>query len=159
MQLDNNFRIAREKHEAALAAVRSLVGKETIHSATGPHFSFVPTDWLTRANTLHAALLEWGWLAEDDPSTGDIAELYFERERWGDDVLLFQVIAPFLDDGSYIVLALDTGETAEIGRFRFSNGQLYLDEGRITFHESYEPVNVQPYTHFRSRSRHSTDNV
>ena len=74
-------------------------------------------------------LREWRWAPElnDD---GDIIALYFEGEKLGDDVLLWQAIAPAVADGSFLEMV---GEDGCIWRWWFDGTACDEQSSTVTF--------------------------
>jgi hypothetical protein len=94
-QRSSKFYVVDE--EAALEAIKGLAGKETM----GPeHFSWVDTREFLYADTFEEAMRAWRWETDSDWKY-----ILFTGEKLGDDNLLFDAIAPYIeagvDDGSY----------------------------------------------------------
>lgn len=104
-----DFRILKENFSKALKAVKGLAGKETIRDGSGRHFSWVDTAEFMNAGTLEAALTAWRWHPLIDTSYGHIIDLEWEGEKSGDDEILFDAIAPFVEKGSYIQMIGEDG--------------------------------------------------
>src|SRR5690606_21320852 len=68
------------------------------------------------------ALDAWRWVPERE-ATGDIVGLRFRGERLGDDRVLFEAIAPFVEPGSFIEMV---GEDGAIWRWTFGPAGLDL---------------------------------
>jgi len=114
-QLGDEFKIKKENFEGALAAIKGLSGKETIHDASGPHFSWVDTKEYQEAKTLPDALKAWRWEARLG-IYGDVIGVDFAGEKAGDDDILFNAIAPFVERGSYIEME---GEDRMVWKWKF----------------------------------------
>lgn len=131
-QVNTKFCIKSENKAAALAAVKALASqrdKMSRGSSTGEKwFAFVTTESFLNAETLEDALWAFRWDAETSLS-GDIAELSFAEERYGDEDVLFAALAPFVVSGSYIKATADD----EPFRWRFQDGKLHIDSGRIIY--------------------------
>lgn len=93
------------------------------------HFSWVTTDLVIKSNTLEEALDEWRWEADLD-NDGNITKLSFVGEKLGDDKHLFNVLAPYIEDGSFIEMR---GEDGYMWRWIFENGMCKEIEGKVTF--------------------------
>ncbi len=123
---ESHFFIPKEYHGMALQAIRDFMlktytadsGMQVIRS-----FPWVNTDEVVNSETLKDALYYWRW----DPYTdenGDITDLSFDGEKLGEDELLFGVIAPYVKEGSYIVMQ---GEDNYTWRWYF-DGKTYRDQ-------------------------------
>lgn len=121
-QRDCKFYVVNEK--AALAAIKGLAGKETM----GPgHFSWVDTREFMMADTLEEAMSAWRWETESYWKY-----ILFDGEKLGDDLLLFDAIAPYVEAGSYIEMQ---GEDGAIWRWIFDGKTCREINALITFKE------------------------
>jgi hypothetical protein len=68
---------------------------------------------------------------------GSIEHIEFQGDKYSNEDALLRALAPYVRDGSYIVMA---GEDGYYWRWRFSGGLLYEDNGRIIFEKSDRPV-------------------
>lgn len=68
----------------------------------------------------------------------DIVDLEFvgQKMRVPDNDLLFEAIAEFVDDGSYIAM---TGEDKKIWRWYFAQGRCIRQPGHLTFDSVPQP--------------------
>ena len=108
-QEDSSFRIAHCNKGPALRAVQRLRGHETCKDSSGNHFRFVDSRFHT-IDTLSEMLEEWGWaVAYEDEFGEDIVGIEFEREKIGDELILFTAIAPYVDAGSFIEMVGEDG--------------------------------------------------
>jgi hypothetical protein len=114
-QRDSNFAIKAEDKEKALEAIKELAGKETIHDGSGKHFAWVGTEVFVNASTLNEAMDEWRWEIVEDED-GNVLDIYFSGEKLGDDKILFDAIAPYVKEGSYIEMS---GEDGYLWRWSF----------------------------------------
>ena len=127
-QGETKFHVKAENKAKARQAVRALL-KETRKMGGGSSFGGVETrsfcwvdmDAFRDAKTLDAQLMEWRWEAEVDAATGDIVDLCFRGEKLGDDEVLFEAIAPFVESGSFIQMS---GEDGHGWRWCFDDGRL-----------------------------------
>jgi len=116
MQLiECDFVISHENKKKALMAIKNLVGSESIHDASGAHFSWVTTSDFLNAETLEDALDVWRWEADTDEE-GNIVDISFIGEKLGDDETLFKSIARFVNPGCYIQME---GEDGTLWRWVF----------------------------------------
>jgi len=124
-QQDSNFTIRQQHHKTALAAIKKLITdgcKEGVMCRTStPHYSWVSSSEVLKAVTLVEALEAFRWQPTDRNENGDILGIDFEGEKLGEDAVLFKVIAPYVDDGSYIEMQ---GEDGDQWRWCFDNGTM-----------------------------------
>jgi len=132
-QEEVHFFIAKKDHVKALEAIHNLAGKETISDSGGRHFSWVNTDCFLSAKTLTDALEVWRWTAEED-AEGNITYLYFEGQKLGDDLILFEAIAPYVKEGSYICMR---GEDGEHWRWFFENDMCVEQTGKVVYDSDF----------------------
>lgn len=124
-QRDCKFYVVDE--EAALAAIKELAGKETM----GPgHFSWVDTREFMAADTFEEAMDAWRWET-------NLYQKYilFNGEKLGDDKLLFDAIAPYVEAGSYIEMQ---GEDGAIWRWIFDGKTCREVTAKIVFENNNE---------------------
>lgn len=105
----SKFHIKAENKNKALEAVKSLFGQEATLTYSGNYYAWVNDDYKDSTN-LEDALKAWRWLAKND-NDGNIVELIFEGEKYGDDALLFDVIAPFVEDDCQIKMFGEDGRS------------------------------------------------
>lgn len=127
--MEAQFRILAEKKEYALKAIKELKGKGTIQGRAGRHFSWVEDSKFVDVQYLEEALKAWRWYPKND-TDGNIIGISFEGEKAGDDKILFDAIAPFVEDESYIQMR---GEEEDIWRWEFDNGKCKEKKARIEF--------------------------
>lgn len=126
--MEASFKIKKENQEKALEAIKGLTGKETITGYSGEdHFSWVTTEEFLIALHLEDALEAWRWTVEFDEG-GDIIDIGFNGEKYGDDIILFNAIAPFVEDG-YIQMK---GEDDAVWRWSFKDGVCKEIMGKVT---------------------------
>ena len=121
-QTGSNFFLAKENKSLALEAIKNLKGQETIKDGSGSHFSWVDTNEFMNATSLQSAMHAWRWDLEEDDE-GNVVDINFVGEKSGDDYVLFDVIARYVKDGSYIQMV---GEDNCIWRWVF-NGNTCAD--------------------------------
>ena len=122
-QRDSHFRMAAEKLPAALAAVQALAEQKT-------SFQWVDSNFARQASTVAEILEAWRWEGEFDPITGDLTDIHFIGEKLGDEEILFQALAPFVDKGSFIEMQ---GEDGDLWRWTFDGQQMIEQVARITW--------------------------
>ena len=106
-QTDSNFIIKKENFRDALNNLKAVFTPDKmtcidyIHGEELPHFSWVRTDTVLDAETLEEALEEIRY----DPifnDNGDIINVEFTGEKYGDEEIFFAALAPFVEKDSYI---------------------------------------------------------
>ena len=128
---DRSFRIEAIDKKKALAAIKKLAGKETIHDDSGsPHYSWVDTKLFLAAKTLEQAMYQWRWDIEENDRTGAVTDIWFAGEKLGDDETLFQAIAPWVKDGSFIEMM---GEDGAFWKWVFQDGEVTTQYGTVVY--------------------------
>ena len=88
----------------ALAAIKKLGSQ-----------SWVNGDSVNRCKTLRAAMEEWSWPIEEDEDD-NVVGIYFHGEKAGAEGQLFEAIAPWVEEGSFIHIV---GEDGAHSRYLF----------------------------------------
>lgn len=104
----SSFFLPKEYAGLALKAIHTLNGK---------------WEESKKSDTLREAFLEWGWDAEESED-GDINYLFFSGDKYYNDDLLFEAIAPYVKGGSYLAVM---GEDDFIWRWYF-DGQKCIEQ-------------------------------
>lgn len=132
-QRSSNFTIKKSKFDDALKAIKKLLNNSkqmSGGSSTGERwFSWVETTAFLNAKTLPDALMAWRWKATVSEKTGNIIDLFFIGEKIGDDEVLFNALAPFVERGSYIEME---GEDGNYWKWVF-NKKLTSLEGKVVY--------------------------
>lgn len=112
-QMDSKFSIPRIHHKEALAAIKALF-------AGGRDQRYVKSGDEDRWTTLADALEDYSWCPKMD---GDynIVDIDFHGEKMGAEERMFEAIAPFVQDGSYIEM---TGDEGAHWRWVFTDGKM-----------------------------------
>ncbi|KKM85108.1 hypothetical protein LCGC14_1292370 [marine sediment metagenome] len=118
-QEDTQFFMKKDDLQYALAAVRGLVGRETINDSSGYHYPWVDNSFRERTD-FRDIMDDWRWEIEQDVDES-VVGLEFLGEKLGDDELLFDTIAPWVKDGSFIEMR---GEDGSMWRWEFNDGKL-----------------------------------
>jgi hypothetical protein len=127
---ESNFRIKKENFDKALLAIKTLDPSQgSGYTAGRSHFSWVEESEYKAAESLFQALASWRWLAGISDS-GNIDSIEFYGEKLGDDELLFQAIAPFVEAGSFIEMQ---GEEGKIWRWVFNGRTVEERQAKLTF--------------------------
>lgn len=122
------FKIKAENVQKALKAIQALHGKESIKDASGRHFSWVGEDFY-KIDNLKDMLREWRWEGDFDED-GNIVYLSFCGEKLGDDEVLFEALAPFIESGAEIEME---GEDGSLWKWCFENGEMREKHGRVVY--------------------------
>ncbi len=138
-QRDCNFFIAKENKEKALQAIKDLAnivqekggGGGWVGEKKVKWFAWVTTENFVNAKTLEEAMNEWRWEINSDDN-GDIVGISFVGEKLGDDMILFNAIAPYIKEGSFIDMS---GEDGYMWRWKFDGEKVKEIEGTVTFED------------------------
>ena len=126
--------IKKENFVAALAAIKALATKPEQMgggSSTGEKwYSWVTTNDFLKANSLEDALGAWRWSCSISEDTGDLVELNFDGEKLGNDEILLEAIAPFVEPGGYLEMS---GEDDALWRWKFDGKKLTEVHGEIVW--------------------------
>ena len=126
-QRESKFKIKAENMPLVLNTL-NLLSEQAPYQPRG-HFAFVDTPTLFSARTVEEQLKEWRWDPEFD-NQGNIVELNFSCERLGDDKLLFDTLAPFVEAGSFINM---TGEEGDVWRWYFTGAECLEQDGTVQY--------------------------
>lgn len=124
------FTIKQKNFATALAALKKQSGRIT---------SWVNQTKLQNATSLDMALDACRWHAEHtaDVPTEDISHLYFQGEKLGDESALFDILAPFVEAGSYIRAH---GEDDSAWEWRFDGKEMEEVSAYLDFDGNHEIV-------------------
>lgn len=126
-QKSTKFFIENRFHEKALLKIKELFG-------TGPYkgrFSWLRNDNFDKIQFFDEILEAWRWTPTFD-IYGNIIDLCFNGEKLGDDFKMFEVIAKYVKDGSYIEMC---GEDGYVWRWVFKDRQVKELKGKVVFEE------------------------
>lgn len=131
-QVDSQFVIKKENIQNAWDALRDLftIQKKATHDSTECQYAWVNAKEVLNAKTFCDAMFGAGWNTYINPETGDAEEITFVGFNYGDKYLVLGVIAPFVKEGSYIILQ---GEDGKIWKYKFTNNKVKEIPGRIVF--------------------------
>jgi hypothetical protein len=93
------------------------------------HFAFVDTADLAAAKTAEDAFKAWS-LESDFDDEGNLTYLHFSSPKLGQEDIMLSEIAPWVKDGSFILMA---GEEGYIWRWYFKDGKCLEQPGIIFF--------------------------
>jgi hypothetical protein len=120
-QGDSRFWIRAEKIPAAFEALKAL----------GSAHSWVSAD-ADKAQNFEELIQCWRWSVYHDKESGDIDEICFDGEKYGDEEWLFDAIGPYVEAGSYINLQ---GEDGCVWRFYFNGSEAFMQDGITIFRD------------------------
>lgn len=123
--IKTHFRIVTDNTDSVLLALKNLATREQ-------DFAFVKNNLLIESNDISSAFEAWRWLPEIDDE-GNVVDLDFVGEKLGDEQILFDTIAPFVETGSYIIVAGEDGENGKIWRWRFDGELCHYEIGKVIF--------------------------
>lgn len=133
-QRASEFKIKSENKAKALEAIKALATQTSRMgggSSTGERwFAWVPTEDFVKATTLPEAMGAWRWSVSEDEKTGDIIDIGFNGEKLGDDEILLEAIAPYVEPGSYIEIE---GEEGALWRWLFDGVWLEEKNAKISW--------------------------
>lgn len=123
---DSNFIIRKENFDKALESLKSifLVGnmtcKDYVCGNIIPHFRWINTQTVLESKSLKDALIEIRYKPKFNKS-GDIMNVKFTGEKYGDEDIFFHALAPYVESGSYIDFE---GEDEATWKWLFENGEV-----------------------------------
>lgn len=132
-QVDSNFTIKKENVQKAWDALIELfkIEKKSIHDSSGWHYSWITTEDVLNAKTFEDAMDEARWEVFTNPLNGDVNSIYFNGEKYGgDETIILGSIAPYVENGSYIIMQ---GEEGERWKWKFINGMVEEVQGHFIF--------------------------
>ncbi len=129
MQRSQDFQINANLKAHALAAIKAMVTNRA-NSADATHEHRCFADTIPQLVSLEEALKAWGWQLVED--TNGESWLEYMGNKLGDDRLLFDAIAPFVQAGSFIEMS---GEDGTIWRWYFDGKRCEKVIGQIVFNQ------------------------
>ena len=129
-QMDSSFHIPARNLADAVKAIQNLAGKESIkaYGSYNAHFSWVDHDF-AKHNNLPDIMDEWRWEVSLDEG-GNVDSIMFSGEKLGDDLTLFQAIAPYVEKDCFIEMQ---GEDGSLWRWTFDGAKCYEISPTITW--------------------------
>ncbi len=130
-QFDTCFVLRKNNLRGALKALKTLKGKETTDADRGRQFMWIgdSNDFMDKDN-LNDALSVWRWNIVDVDEKGNVLDIEFTGEHYGDEDILFSVLAPYVEPGSFIVMS---GEDGIIWRWFFNKQKVEKQFARLVF--------------------------
>lgn len=122
----SNFSIKKEHFEEALKSLKSvfvsenMTSKNYINGREYPHFRWVHTNTILSSTTLEEALKGIRYTSTFD-SNGNICDVEFIGEKYGDEKIFFTALAPYVEPDSYLCFE---GEDGEVWKWIFRNGEI-----------------------------------
>ena len=132
-QVGSHCTIKKENIQKAWDSLVELfkIEKKSIHDSSGYHYSWIDTKSVLNARTFEEAMSEARWDVEINPLDGDIIDIYFNGEKYGgDETIILGSIAPYVENGSYIIMQ---GEEGERWKWKFVNGEIEEIYGHFVF--------------------------
>lgn len=126
---DSKFVIKKENFEKALNSLKSVFVLENmtcvdcIDGREYPHFCWVNTQIVLNSATLEVAMSEIRYFPFCN-AQGDICNVEFVGEKYGDEKIFFNVLAPYVEDGSFLSFC---GEDGNTWTWNFNNGAVTLN--------------------------------
>ena len=91
------------------------------------HLAWTNNNIILNSSSIEDALDACGWTVEID-NNGNIDDIYFTREKLGDEDIIFDCIAPAVESGSFIEMC---GEEGDRWRWVFINGRCKVVNANI----------------------------
>jgi hypothetical protein len=132
-QWDSTFHIKKENFAGAVKALKDL--SERTDLMDNGKFTWVSINYVELTD-LQKILECWRWSSTLDED-GDIADICFEGESYGDDEILFEALAPFVEDGSCIQMSDDY---LDQWRWKFVNGELVIQTSKVVWEGEESPL-------------------
>jgi len=137
-QVKTNFFIGKRNFKKCLETIKklnpnlgsagSLVAGVSVKTKITNYFVWVNKDFSKRDN-LEECFNDWRWQILTDQN-GNIFDIFFEGERLGDDIILFEAIAPYVRKGSFIEM---NGEEGERFKWIFDGKECIRKYAKITY--------------------------
>ena len=113
---ESKFIIKKEYFEKALKNLKDIFIPENmncydyINVKKYPHFSWVDTKTILESVNIAEALEEIRYIPEYNKN-GDICNVQFIGEKYGDEEIFFKALAPYVETGSYLCFEGEDGDT------------------------------------------------
>lgn len=120
-----DFKIKESNEEKALQALKDMAIKNN-------RISWVDNQDIIDSKTFKQAFSECRYQSSLEEVDGEmyITIDYFSGEKYGSEELIFNTLAPYVEDGSYITYQ---GEEGEQWRYTFNNGTMKEKTAKITW--------------------------
>lgn len=126
--IDSKFAIKKENFEEALRSLKgifvpeNMTCKDYISEKEYHHFSWVDTNTVLSSLTFEEALKGIRYTPVYDVD-GDICDIEFTGEKYGDEKIFFTSLAPYVEPDSYVCFE---GEDGEVWKWIFRNGKVMM---------------------------------
>lgn len=123
---DSSFTIKKENFTKALESLKSvfipenMTCKDYISGKEYPHFSWVDTKTVIESKTLEEAMDEIRYVPLYN-FDGNICNVGFTGEKYGDEDVFFNALAPYVESDSYMCFE---GEDGDTWKWVFKNGKV-----------------------------------
>jgi hypothetical protein len=127
---DSNFIIRKENFTKALNSLKSVFVTEnmtcydSIDGERIPHFKWVSTKFVLDSKRLEDGLTGIRYLPIFNLA-GDICDVEFVGEKYGDEKIFFSAIATYVEPGSFLCFV---GEDGSEWKWEFNDGKVTLIE-------------------------------
>lgn len=128
--MESTASFKKKNAKKILDVIKNLHGSETITDDSGQHFSWVD-DSFSDIEDIEQMFKEWRWEIEDQGK--DYLVTSFLGEKLGDEAVLFEAIAPYMNNGHIIV----RGEDDYIWKWKFNKGKFREVSGRVAFDDEF----------------------
>lgn len=124
--IESDFVVRKDNFERALESLKSvfipenMTCKDYINGVEYPHFSWVNTKTVLESKTLEDAMMEIRYIPLYN-ADGDIYKLEFTGEKYGDEEVFFNALAPYVESDSYLSFV---GEDGAIWKWIFNDGKV-----------------------------------
>lgn len=123
---ESKFTIKKENFNKALQSLKEVFVPENmtcydyIDGKKYPHFSWVDTKTVLESKELGSALEEIRY-APTYNDNGDICDVEFTGEKYGDEEVFFNALAPYVESGFYLCFE---GEDEDTWKWTFDDGKV-----------------------------------
>jgi hypothetical protein len=137
-QLQSEFQVPAEQCAGMLDVLKKaieetpeelLFGGERRGDIIIRFFAFINHEKVLNAANLEKALRFCRWAPEFDEE-GNIIDIEFTGEKYGNEDILFNALAPFVKNGSFIAMVNDR---REVWRWRFDGQKCHKECGELIF--------------------------
>lgn len=123
---ESKFIIKKENFEKALKSLKAVFIPENMNCCDYiggekyPHFSWVDTRTVLESTNLVEALEEIRYVPQYNQN-GDICNVEFIGQKYGDEEIFFRALAPYVEAGSYLCFK---GEDGNKWKWVFNHGSV-----------------------------------
>lgn len=120
--MESSFMLKKENVDKAWDALKKLFDEI-------PRIGWASQKVINESTSFEEAMEECGWTIEQNEN-GDYDSIYFSDEKYGDNEIELEAIAPYIENGSYIQMR---GEEGDIWRWIFKDGKCIEKYATISF--------------------------